>query len=669
MNDGIEKIYRGAFKNCKSLTAITIPNSVKYLYTTYNNNDEGIFYGCTSLKTAKLGNGITDIPTAMFYNCSALTKVTLPNETVRIGKNTFENCKSLTSVNIPTTTEDIGSRAFINCSALKSITINGIYCSIGEYAFENCISLSSVTMSDGIEKIYRGAFKGCTSLESIKIPDSVENLYTNYGNNDEGIFCNCTALKSVVFGKMIKSIPNAMFYNCSALTSAVLPNELKTIGNNVFYNCTSLEAIAVPETVESIGTKAIGYSNNAANTNFTVHGKTGSAAETYANNNGLKFSTKELKPVYPLANTSVISSRSIIRGNKTSVTCKATGGTEPYKYAIYYKQKTSSSWTCVQSYKTSASVVVSPSEAAVYTVRVKVKDADGTIVNKDFELTVKEPDSPLQNTSKVSAEAIAIGKTVTVTCAGTGGKAPYTYAVYYKNENQDSWTTAQNYSTTSSVSIKPKHTGTYRISVKVKDSKGTVVKKYIDVKVNSASLAGKVTLSSSKIELGTKVKAMASATGGTSPYQYAFYYKNENQTSWTTARTYSSTSYVYIQPKHVGKYKICMKTKDSKGTVVKSYSSVTVYDPLVLSASVSRSSVTLGNAFKLTAQCSGGTAPYKYAFYYKKSSASSWTTAQGLGTSSTASIKPTSKGEYIISVKAVDSAGNEEKQRFIVNVK
>ena len=53
----------------------------------------------------------------------------------------------------------------------------------------------------------------------------------------------------------------------------------------------------------------------------------------------------------------------------------------------------------------------------------------------------------------------------------------------------------------------------------------------------------------------------------------------------------------------------------------------------------------------------------------KKSSASSWTTAQGLGTSSTASIKPTSKGEYIISVKAVDSAGNEEKQRFIVNVK
>ena len=105
------------------------------------------------------------------------------------------------------------------------------------------------------------------------------------------------------------------------------------------------------------------------------------------------------------------------------------------------------------------------------------------------------------------------------------------------------------------------------------------------------------------------------------------------------------------------------------GTVVKSYADVNVAAEFSLSATVSKTSVTLGNSFTLKGTCSGGISPYKYAFYYKKSSASSWTTAKALSTTSSATIKPTAKGEYTLSVKAVDSAGNVKKQHFTVTVK
>ena len=75
-------------------------------------------------------------------------------------------------------------------------------------------------------------------------------------------------------------------------------------------------------------------------------------------------------------------------GSNVKVTASATGGKTPYQYAVYYKQTSQTSWTCAQSYGTNTTLTITPKAATTYTVRVKVKDAAGTIVNKDHKITV-----------------------------------------------------------------------------------------------------------------------------------------------------------------------------------------------------------------------------------------------------------------------------------------
>ena len=93
---------------------------------------------------------------------------------------------------------------------------------------------------------------------------------------------------------------------------------------------------------------------------------------------------------------------------------------------------------------------------------------------------------PLANTSTISAETITLGKSVTLTGKATGGTAPYTYAMLYKQTSQTSWTTKQNFDTNSTVSVKPAKAVDYDICIKVKDKTGTVEKKYFTVKVTNA---------------------------------------------------------------------------------------------------------------------------------------------------------------------------------------
>ncbi len=89
----VNKIGRGAFDLCESLTSVTIPESV------------------------------TEIGGSAFNNCTTLTNVTIPESVTVIGELAFTDCTSLTSVTLPDSMTQIGDGAFMNCKC--NVTYNG----------------------------------------------------------------------------------------------------------------------------------------------------------------------------------------------------------------------------------------------------------------------------------------------------------------------------------------------------------------------------------------------------------------------------------------------------------------------------------------------------------------------------------------------------------------
>jgi len=163
------------------------------------------------------------------------------------------------------------------------------------------------------------------------------------------------------------------------------------------------------------------------------------------------------------------------------LTGAAADGMGGYTYAMVYKKTSDTKWTTKQDFKANTTVDIKPANATTYNVCIKVKDKSGTIVKKFFTVEVK---APLKNTSALSSETFKLGDEVTVNASAAGGEGNYTYAVFYKRASDTKWTTKQDFAENASVAIKPTKAVDYDVCVKVKDSTGTIVKKYFTLAAN-----------------------------------------------------------------------------------------------------------------------------------------------------------------------------------------
>ena len=86
------------------------------------------------------GNPVTSIGEAAFRDCGSLTSITIPGGVTSIGVAAFRNCSSLTSMTIPDSVTSIGDYAFNNCTSLTSITFLGTAPTVATYAFTGVAS-------------------------------------------------------------------------------------------------------------------------------------------------------------------------------------------------------------------------------------------------------------------------------------------------------------------------------------------------------------------------------------------------------------------------------------------------------------------------------------------------------------------------------------------------
>ena len=145
-------------KNVSVSKGTNLPEGDIVIDATVTNPDDGETYTVTSL--GYMG----------FKDCGSLTSITIPEGVTAISQYAFSGCTGLTSITIPERVTYIGSDAFKDCSNLTSITIPERVTYIGSSAFSGCSNLTTINIPEGVTSIEGSMFSGCSGLTSITIP-------------------------------------------------------------------------------------------------------------------------------------------------------------------------------------------------------------------------------------------------------------------------------------------------------------------------------------------------------------------------------------------------------------------------------------------------------------------------------------------------------------------
>ena len=163
-----------------------------YLYVNkdydYSSSSSYPWYAVSAvIKSVEFGPDVTSIGNYAFRDCSSLTTITIPenSQLTSIEDYAFRDCSSLTSITLPESVTSIGEHAFSDCRSLTSITIpeNSQLTSIGNNAFMYCDNLTSITIPSSVTSIGEDAFFGCDNLKTvINYSDlNIEKNSSDYG--------------------------------------------------------------------------------------------------------------------------------------------------------------------------------------------------------------------------------------------------------------------------------------------------------------------------------------------------------------------------------------------------------------------------------------------------------------------------------------------------------
>ncbi len=267
---------------------------------------------------------------------------------------------------------------------------------------------------------------------------------------------------------------------------------------------------------------------------------------------------------------------------------------------------------------------------------------------------------------KSSAAKVGIGQNVTLTAApsNANGTVKYTFLL-------NDGTTLKAASTANTCTWTPAKAGTYIVAVRAQDNNLSITSTVKITVSTDAQLTSTSSMSASAIDYGNTVTLKGSASGGKSPYQYAFYCKKSSDSSYVRLKDFSTTASYVFKPAAAAVYDILIKVKDSSGSVASTKLNLTVNktaQTLTNTSKLSASTVALGGSVKLTASASGGTGSYQYAYFYKKSSASVYSVLKDYSTTASYTFQPSAAISYDLMVKVKDSAGKIAKATFTLTV-
>ena len=240
--DGSEaQVFDGRYY---SESKLIIPNSVwyngiKYPVTSIRYH---AFYECKSLTEVTIPNSVTTIGNGAFDSCTGLQKVIWNARNIQdpqIFNQPFSGCDRLTDFVFGEEVEYIPNYLCFQLTSLKKLVIGNSVTTIGMWAFYECTGLTEVTISNSVTTIGYKAFDGCTGLQ--KVIWNARNAQDLQYVYDNPIFPDCNQLTDFVFGEEVEHIPDFLCNNLRLLNTIVIPNSVTTIGQLAFNSCTGLQ--------------------------------------------------------------------------------------------------------------------------------------------------------------------------------------------------------------------------------------------------------------------------------------------------------------------------------------------------------------------------------------------------------------------------------------------
>ena len=229
------------------ITSIVMPDSVTGI-------GSGAFKDCTSLSKITLSQNLIIIPSSTFQNCAQLEEIQLPEHIIRIESNAFDHCSKLKQIVIPDAVEMIRSSAFSDCYSLTDVTIGKEVWHIDTTAFANCGNLSRIAVSpenavyysNGTCLIHREEQALVRAARNFVIPSDGSVTLICYK-----AFSGQLGMEKIILPQGVSRFDESIFLDCFDLREVYLPNTLNRMMIN-FENCPALEAIYFNGTIDQL---------------------------------------------------------------------------------------------------------------------------------------------------------------------------------------------------------------------------------------------------------------------------------------------------------------------------------------------------------------------------------------------------------------------------------
>lgn len=277
--NGIRRINPEVFRDCVTLSFLSIPKTVEYI-------GARAFHGTEWLARQQRNRGMVVVNHLLLDASNCVGEVVIPEEIHMICGWAFANGMGIKEIRFLSDSVKMEEFAFRNCIYLEKIhlpnqpeiQLSGIadrekdLPPLAKQIVQECLNcfktdsenrliectgnIEKLLVADGITAIGEGTFKESNLLTEIFLPPSVIAIEKN-------AFCSCKWLQTVRQSNRkeggaggIQRIGEMAFWGCRCLEFVELSDELTEIGKRAFEHCISLSEIYLPEGMEEIPERA-----------------------------------------------------------------------------------------------------------------------------------------------------------------------------------------------------------------------------------------------------------------------------------------------------------------------------------------------------------------------------------------------------------------------------